>query len=87
MPYLPLVFSRNWRKIADAAGIPAEIWNRDSRAGSITEGDEAGATLNQLQRVAGHSNAKMTGRYVRGANVETSRAVSGLRTAKRTGGK
>ena len=82
-PYLPLVFSRNWRKVADAAGVPKEIWNRDSRAGAISEGDEAGADLNQLQRMAGHTASKMTQRYVRGKSVETSKAVSALKAMRR----
>lgn len=83
MPYLSLVFSRNWRKVADKAGVPKEVWNRDSRAGAISEGDEAGAAVTDLQRMAGHTTAKMTGRYIRGAAVVTSQKVARLRAERR----
>lgn len=83
MPYLSLVFSRNWRKVADQAGVPKEIWNRDSRAGAISEGDEAGAAVTDLQRMAGHTTAKMTGRYIRSAAVVTSQKVARLRVERR----
>lgn len=82
-PYLSLVFSRNWRKIADKAGVPSTIWNRDSRAGAISEGDEAGATMSDLQRMATHTTSKMTCRYIRGEAIETSRKVAHLRDASR----
>lgn len=82
-PYLPYKFSRVWRTIANAAGVPADVWNRDSRAGALSEGDEAGASLNTLQRMAGHTNQKMTQRYVRGHGVKGSREIAGLRDTKR----
>jgi integrase len=82
-PWLSLVFSRNWREIADAAGVPRDIWNRDSRAGALSEGDEAGADLADLQRMAGHTSSKMTSRYVRGRAIGPSIEVANLRTAKR----
>lgn len=84
LPYIALTFSRNWREIADAAGIPRSVWNRDSRAGAITEGDEAGAAVSDLQRMAGHTTAKMTGRYIRGGAIVTSQKVSRLRVEKRS---
>ena len=83
-PYLALVFSRNWRKIARAAGIPDTVWNRDSRAGALTEGDEAGVSLGELQRMAGHTTPKVTGRYVRGRADETSAKIADMRSARRT---
>lgn len=33
-PYKHRTFTQTWRKIADAAGIPPEVWNMDARAGS-----------------------------------------------------
>ncbi|MDQ0472770.1 integrase [Labrys wisconsinensis] len=82
-PYAEFAFGREWRAIADAAGVPKAIWNRDSRAGAISEGDEAGATIGDLQRVATHSSAKMTGRYIRGEGLKASRTVASLRTKHR----
>ena len=82
-PYRNQIFARTWRKIATAAGVPADVWNRDSRAGALSEGDEAGAEITKLQRMAGHTTAKMTGRYVRGKAVETSEEIARLRESKR----
>ncbi|TBW39025.1 hypothetical protein EYW49_07800 [Siculibacillus lacustris] len=86
-PYSPGIFAKTWRKIADAAGIPKEVWNRDSRAGAVSEGDEAGATLGELQRMAGHTTSKITQRYRRGENVVSSQELAGLRAEKRKVGK
>lgn len=83
LPYMPFAFQQNWRKIARAAGVPDSIWNRDSRAGALSEGDEAGADLSKLQRMAGHTTSKMTSRYVRGRAAETSAEIAHLRSEKR----
>lgn len=40
----------NWfNDIAEPAGIPAEVWNMDARAGRATEGEETGATVKMIQ--------------------------------------
>src|SRR4029077_8886359 len=43
LPYKRKAFNRAWRQIANAAGIPAEVQNRDARAGAITEALTHGA--------------------------------------------
>lgn len=35
-------FSRQFRKIANAAGWPKDVWNMDSRVGAVSEVFEAG---------------------------------------------
>lgn len=82
-PYLPGRYARVWRKVAAAAGVPAEIWNRDSRSGGLTEGAEAGAELQDLQQLGTHANPQTTGRYIRKGIKATSR-VQRLRVAART---
>lgn len=82
-PYGPGIFAKTWRKIATAAGVPTHVWNRDSRAGALSEGDEAGAGISQLQRMAGHTTPTMTARYVRGAAVTGSKEIAVLRAKKR----
>jgi integrase len=82
-PYIPTVFSRTWRRIADQAGVPKSVWNRDSRSGALSEGDEAGADLADLQRMAGHTTQKMTAGYVRGQAVEKSTKIAELRVRRR----
>lgn len=84
-PFTYRVFHNRWREIAGLAGLPSDLWNRDSRAGGITEGDEAGADKRDLQRLATHSSAKTTERYVRSTLKSTSR-VADLRAAGRNGG-
>lgn len=83
MPWEGTAFSKRWRKIATAAGVPKHVWNRDSRAGALSEADEAGAELATIQRMAAHTSARMTARYVRGDAVKASRQVAELRSAKR----
>jgi hypothetical protein len=39
----------------------------DSRSGGITEGTDAGLTLEQMRHAATHSHVTMTGRYSRNA--------------------
>ena len=81
-PYRPDDYRVKWRKIATAAGVPRDIWNMDSRAGGITEGDEAGAELRDLARHATHTDPKTTDRYVRRTREATER-VAVLRVGAR----
>ena len=86
LPYRDFAYQREWRALADAAGVPRDIWNMDSRAGGITEADEAGADIRDVQRHATHSNASTTGRYVRRTGEATAR-VAELRVKHRDKGK
>jgi hypothetical protein len=44
------------------AGLPRDLWNRDIRAGGVTEGGKAGATSDDRAKVAGHSKPKIAAR-------------------------
>jgi integrase len=79
-PYAAHAYTREWRKIARAAGVPDHVWNMDARAGGISEGDDAGADLDMLRSAAGHTQASTTARYVRGT-IGKSRKVAELRQA------
>ncbi|MGI4767934.1 MAG: hypothetical protein ACRYGP_23065 [Janthinobacterium lividum] len=81
-PYATDGYAREWRAIADKAGIPKHVWNMDARAGAITEADDAGADLDEIRAVAAHSQASTTARYVRGS-IGKSRNVAKLRAAQR----
>jgi hypothetical protein len=59
-PYDAKDFGEQWRLDFAAAGLPKEIWNRDLRAGGITEGGEAGAARDDRRTVAGHFAEKTT---------------------------
>lgn len=82
-PYRPDDFRVKWRELARAAGVPDDVWNMDSRAGGISEGDEAGADINDLRKHATHADAKMTGRYIRTGTLKATEKVARLRTANR----
>lgn len=81
-PYAEWVYTREWRVVARAAGIPDEIRNMDARAGALTEADDAGAELDFIRATAAHAQASTTLRYLRGG-VGKSRAVAGLRATHR----
>jgi hypothetical protein len=68
--------------VARAAGIPDNVLNRDSRAGGVTEGSDAGADLEHLRHHASHSSVATTARYSRRTLTKT-RAVARLRVAHR----
>lgn len=65
-PYANGEFRRRWRIVADAAGIPANVFNMDSRAGGISEAFEADASPDEIREAATHSDLAMTQRYNRG---------------------
>lgn len=81
-PYAEHAYAREWRTIANLAGIPKSIWNMDARAGGITEAEDAGAKLDDVRAYAAHAQAATTIKYMRGA-IGKSRKVAQLRTAHR----
>lgn len=82
LPYRRRHFIDVWREVATAAGVPKTVWNRDSRAGGITEGGNAGADIEMLRHQANHDDAATTALYNRGT-LEKTRAVAQLRVAHR----
>jgi hypothetical protein len=82
-PYAEFGFYKDFRKIADAAGLPRGVWSMDARAGGATEASEAGASLQDMRPTMGHSDEKTTLRYVRGSALEQSRRVATARLALR----
>lgn len=83
IPYRHKQFATIWRQIADECGISKDVWNRDSRAGGVTEGSDAGANIEHLRHHANHSNISTTIRYDR-KTVEKTRTVAELRIAHRS---
>ena len=81
-PYGTLLYAREWRPFADQAGVPRDVWNRDSRAGGITEAFEGGATEGDTQHFATHADPSTTRGYRR-ATLESSKRVAKLRVASR----
>jgi hypothetical protein len=54
-PYHPDAFAKLWRHVRQIAGLATGFWNRDIRAGGITEGGMAGASADDRAKLAGHS--------------------------------
>lgn len=83
LPYRQWYFRDLWRKVANAAGIDRLVWNRDLRAGGITEAREAGAPTDDVAKTAGHSDKRTTARVYDRDRLEAARRVAAARTAYR----
>lgn len=83
LPYRYRHFSRIWRDIATSAGVPTNVWNRDTRAGGVTEGGDAGVDIELLRHQANHQNIATTQRYNR-KTLEKTQKVAKLRIEHRT---
>lgn len=84
LPYRQWYFRDLWRRVADRCGIDRAVWNRDLRAGGITEAREAGAPTDDVARTAGHSDKRTTARIYDRDTLEAARRVAVARTAYRT---
>lgn len=59
-PYLRYETQGLWAKVREIAGLPKTMWNRDIRAGAITEGGAAGVSSDDRGKLAGHADGRMT---------------------------
>ena len=59
------------------------VWNRDLRAGGITEAREAGAPTDDIAKLAGHADKRTTARIYDRDSLEAARRVASARTAQR----
>jgi hypothetical protein len=68
-------FSKAWREIARAAGIPENVWNMDNRASGITEASEAGVPDDDIIKQSGHPKKEiMQDVYKRGGAAVSERS-------------
>lgn len=81
LPYTRYRFASDFRRAADAAGVPREVWNMDARAGAITESLGVGAQPVDVMKAAGHTQLATTMGYNRGSREQTGR-VAQLRVGK-----
>ncbi|RYC10034.1 hypothetical protein [Ciceribacter ferrooxidans] len=82
-PYWDNRYTEKFRKVRDKAGVPADVWSMDSRAGAVSETVEATGSLEAARELATHATTKMTRRYSRGDGLESSRKVAEARTKNR----
>jgi hypothetical protein len=59
-PYDTDAWSKLWRRFADRAGVPTDVWMMDIRAGAINHAKDAGASQEDRQRQANHATPEMT---------------------------
>jgi len=74
LPFIRHTFQNAWKADFKVAGMPKGMWNRDLRAGGITEGGKAGASKDDRRKLAGHSKEETTEIYDRD-QVEAHRRV------------
>jgi integrase len=86
LPYRNWYFGHVWRKVRKLTGIRKEIWNRDTRAGGVTEGREADAQMDDLAKQAGHANKRTTARVYDRDRLEAARRVAKARKTHRERG-
>lgn len=83
-PWSECEFRRKWRKVAAKAGVPAHVFNMDSRSGGITEARDSGAPVDDIRRTATHSSMSTTEGYIRGQVDANARSnVMRIRVEKR----
>lgn len=73
LPYAQRKFARTFRKIAQKAGIPDEVWNMDARAGAITDAYNKGAQPADAMDLATHTQMATNLKYKRGRIAATNR--------------
>jgi integrase len=73
-PYWGWETRNAWREIAKDIGVSG-VWNRDIRAGGITAARKAGANLDDVSKVAGHSGKAITAKVYDRDTVESHRRV------------
>jgi hypothetical protein len=78
-------FSKAWRVIAEAAGIPKKVWNMDTRASGISEASDAGVSDDDITKQAGNSDAVVKRVYKRRGRLASARAHSQRQAHRRKG--
>lgn len=82
-PYHYNAFKDAWKSDFKAAGLNPKLWNRDFRAGGITEGGMSGASIEDRSRVAGHTTPRFTAQVYDRDTLEAHRRVAKSRSAHR----
>ena len=82
-PYRQNTYYHLWKRVAQAAGIPAGLWSRDLRAGAATEGGQAGAKADDMAKQLGHTNKRTTAEVYDRDRLEAHRRVARARVAFR----
>lgn len=82
LPWRTRSFYNKWREIADAAGLPPDVQNRDTRAGAASEARDAGSARDDVRQHLGHADEATTALYER-TQLAVSRRIGKARIASR----
>ena len=82
LPWTGNEYRRKWRLVANACGVPKNVWNMDSRSGAISEAIQAGAPIEFVRHAATHSDVSQTADYDR-TQAEATAKVMKLRMEAR----
>lgn len=75
IPYEAYQFRREWRLVAEKAGVPDDVFNMHSRHGAISEAFLAKAPPDHIRQSATHSNISTTQGYNRVATEATAEVM------------
>jgi integrase len=81
-PYANWAYGKEWLRIAREAGVIG-VWNMDARAGGISEALASGGSMSDTQKVAGHSDPRMTSKYERMPGLSQAKRIAIARSACR----
>jgi site-specific recombinase XerD len=72
-----------YRDVADAVGVPRNVWNMDARHGGASEVQQAGVALQDIAEHGQHADINTTRKHYIMPSVETSRRAAKQRVAHR----
>jgi hypothetical protein len=78
-------FNNLWKKIRAEAGISDKVWNRDIRAGGISEGQAANAPSEDRAKLSGHSQKMNEDVYSRDILAATDRVLDARAAYRKNG--
>jgi hypothetical protein len=83
LPYRHDFFRNIWNTVRANEGLNSTMWNRDLRAGGVTEGRAANASTDDIAKLVGHSGTRTTTRVYDRDQIEAVRRVAAARSIHR----
>lgn len=83
LPYQHEYFRNIWKTVRANEGLNSTLWNRDLRAGGVTEGRAANASTDDIAKLVGHSRTRTTSRVYDRDQIEAVRRVAAARSIHR----
>jgi integrase len=86
VPFRKRNFQKQWRKIADAAGIPQHVQNRDNRSGAVMETIDpngAGFDIKTASHFVAHADEETTRQYYADHKLSVRAQIGARRAASR----